>query len=356
MPRRLTELLGWLILASWLAQSVAAPADSELRGDIRFTPASTEPVWVGQEIELQLDLWSNGLSFGDQLFVLPEAPGGFLLQGDSTTVKLTENRDGVTWQGLRYSLLFYPQTGGRLEVPPFEVRFTARAGFGGESEAFRFITEPLILEARLPEGASPGGLLVTTSAFSLESSWSRQVPQSGPLRLLTGDALTLEVRRRADEVPGMVFPPLPRVRIEGLGEYPAAPVVEDRANRGALTGFRTDAVTFVCEAAGTYEIPEWRFQWWDPEREVLAERMIPALQLEVSSNPAYATATGGRADALPRWWLLAAGIAMLSVLAIGWFAARPLAGLMRGWIEKIRTRRATRKRTPGLLQPLNPRS
>lgn len=356
MAHRLTESLCWLAVAVWLALPVAAPADAALRGEVRFAPARTGSVWVGQEIELQLELWSTGLSFGDQLFVLPEVPGGFLLQGDSSTVKLTEDRDGATWQGLRYSLLFYPQRDGRLEVPPFEVRFTARAGFGAEAEAFRFVTEPLVLEARLPEGARPAALLVTTSSFSLETSWNRQLPQSGPLQLLTGDALTLELRRRADEVPGMVFPPLPRVRIEGLGEYPAAPVVEDRANRGALTGFRTDAVTFVCEAAGTYEIPEWRFQWWDPEREVLAERVIPTLQLEVSSNPAYATATGGRADALPRWWLLAAGIAMLSVLAIGWFAARPLAGLMRGWIEKIRTRRATRKRTPGLLQPLNPRS
>ena len=57
-------------------------------------------MWVGQKLELNLELWSTGYSFGDQLFVLPEISGGYLMQADSTTVKLSESRAGVQWHDM----------------------------------------------------------------------------------------------------------------------------------------------------------------------------------------------------------------------------------------------------------------
>ncbi|NCF62463.1 MAG: hypothetical protein GWP58_06395, partial [Gammaproteobacteria bacterium] len=98
----------WIVVLAWLACNLAS-ADDALQGDIRFQPAREGTTWVGQELELQLELWSDGLSFGNQLFVLPEVKGAFLLQADSSTVKLNENRGGVPWQGLRYTFLLYPQ-------------------------------------------------------------------------------------------------------------------------------------------------------------------------------------------------------------------------------------------------------
>jgi hypothetical protein len=172
--------------------------------------------------------------------------------------------------------------------------------------------------------------------------------------LQTGDALTLEVRRSADDVPGMVFAPLPRLRIEGLGVYPAEPMVEDRVNRGVLRGTRNDAVTFMCESPGRYEIPEWRFQWWDPQREVLAEQVIPALQLQVTANPAYAGASRapGPERGLRRGLVVLMATALL--VALAWFVLRPLAR----WGQRgLRSRRAAPRsvRPTGTLQPLNPR-
>ena len=104
-------------------------ASDNLQGEIRLQPAREGTVWVGQELELNLDLLSTGFSFGGQHFNLPEVSGAYLLQADSSTVKLSEQRDGETWQGLRYSLLLYPQREGQLSVPSFEVSFTASAGY-----------------------------------------------------------------------------------------------------------------------------------------------------------------------------------------------------------------------------------
>jgi hypothetical protein len=351
MPRRLTDWLLAPALLAMLLGPVRAPAAEPLRGEVRFTAAQAEPAWVGQEVELHLELWSDGFSFGDQLFVLPEVPGGFLLQGDSSTVKLSENRSGVAWQGLRYTLLFYPQSAGRLEVPPFDVGFTARAGFGSQPAAFRFRTEPLALEVRRPAGTGPGDLLVTTTGFTLEASWDRDVPAEGPLLLQAGDALTLEVRRRAADVPGMLFVPLPEPRIAGLGVYAEAPRVDDAVNRGELSGERTDRITFICEKAGRYEIPEWRFQWWDPVQQRLAARVIPALALEVAVNPAYGPAAGAPAEPFGDRGYAIALAAVLAALAMAAAWRRfSRGGEPRSAVAPVQAGRRT-----GRLLPLNPR-
>jgi hypothetical protein len=320
----------------------AGPLDAaeELRGEIRFQAEHGKAVWLGQQIELQLELWSDGFSFSDQSFVLPEVKGGYLLQPDSSTVKLSENRGGDAWQGLRYSLLFYPQRAGRLEVPPFGVRFGARAGFGTEAAAFEFRTPRLFVEARLPPGAAAGGLLVTSTGFTMESSWVPEMPVDGPGALKVGDALTLEVRRSARDVPGMVFAPLPEFSLDGLRSYPDAARVNDRVNRGSLTGVRTDSVTFICEREGHFEIPEMRFSWWDPDREVLAEKIIPALKLDVAANPAYASAAAAsRADSggLFNWRVMA----VVAVLAVALVVAGPR--LKRRLISALRKRKAERE-------------
>ncbi len=285
-PASLVLLLLWLLLLYGTAS-----AGSDLQGEIKFGAADSDPVWIGQEVELQLDLWSDGLNFGDQLFVLPEVKGGFLLQADSSTVSLSENRKGVQWQGLRYTFFFYPQRAGRLQVPVFDVRFSTRAAYNAEPVIFQYRTSPVFIEARLPPGADSSGLVVTSSSFTMAAAWTPGLADDGPVELKVGDAITLEVTRRAQDVPAMVFAPLPEISIEGLGIYPDPPRVNDRISRGLLTGVRTDSITFICEREGVFMIPQLSFQWWDPEQEVLSEKIIPALELEVSPNPAYAAGT-----------------------------------------------------------------
>jgi hypothetical protein len=318
---------------------VALNANDDLQGEVRFQPAEQDLHWVGQELELQLELWTDGFSFSDQLFVLPEVKGAYLLQPDSTTVKLNEDRNGVQWQGLRYQLLLYPQREGRLEVPSFDISFAARAGFGTEPAQFRYRTEPLLIEARLPPGVTPGSLLVTTSSFTMESSWDPDSAIEGLAELKVGDAITLSVTRSAEDVPGMIFEPLPEIVIDGLAVYPKTPKVNDQVDRGSLTGERVDSVTFVCQREGSYRIPEFRFQWWDPRREVLSENRVESLELNVIANPAYAVGAGRSAASgvfQLSWSRLLAILAGLVVLV---FAGRIGLIRLKGYLQQRRASR-----------------
>ena len=339
---------------------VSAQAGADLRGEIRLEAGRDGATWLGQELELNLDLWSDGVSFGDQSFVLPEVKGAYLLQADSSTVKLNESRDGVAWQGLRYTFLLYPQRAGRLEVPSFEVRFSARAGYDSEPSGFKFETPVLFIEARLPPGADASGLVVTSTSFRVESSWKPGLADDAPANLQVGDAVTLEVTRRARDVPGMVFAPLPDFSIECLGVYPDAAQVNDRINRGDLAGSRSDSVTFICEREGNYEIPEMRFQWWDPEQEVLAEKVIPARELVVVANPAYAGSAATVSWSAGKWfsWKSVAEvmIAILLLIFPGWWLVKFAAGRLPQLAAKLIGRLTRWVKHANVLQPLNPQS
>ena len=104
-----------------------------------------------------------------------------------------------------------------------------------------------------------------------------------------------------------------------------------------------------------------KFQWWDPDREVLSEKIIPSLELSVAVNPAYQDESGGvkKASKLD-WKVLLAAAALLAVLAylvrLVWPSLDPavlklnlsrlrvlLTSVFRRWIK-----------APNSLPPLNP--
>jgi hypothetical protein len=322
-----------LLLVAVLLQFGYTQASDLPQGDVRLNSAIEGPVWVGQELMLNLDLMSTGVSFGGQQFSLPEVKGAYLMQPGSNTVKLTERQNGETWQILRYSLSLYPQREGRLEIPAIEVRFNASGGYGQPSESFRFSTKALPVEARMPPGVSGDGMVVTTTQYEQTTSWDPRLPVSGPLVLKVGDAVTLTVSRRANSVPGMVFPPLPDIAIEGLGVYQDAPRINDTVNRGELAGSRTDSITFICEREGDFEIPGMRFQWWEPDREVLNEDVVPALHFEVAANPAFDQPVGKSSAAksfLFSWKFVFPAVTGLAILTFfGWRFAGPVGEWLR---------------------------
>jgi hypothetical protein len=262
-----------------------AAQDAGVQADVAVSIQQDQQIWAGQQVTINLDLKTNGYSFSNTHFNLPEVSGAFLVQTDTTTVKLNEKINGQTWQVLRYPLALYPQTSGQVKVPPIDVRFTTSEGYGKENKSFEFQTKPLLIPVSLPPGVSEGALLVTTDSFQLDHTWQ---PQSDTAR--EGDAFTLTVSRRAKDISAMLLPPLPVFETGGLAAYPQAPEVNDKTERGELTGERTDRIIWVLEKAGSYQIPGIRFQWWDPSSQELKQQVVPGLALDVLASTTKASA------------------------------------------------------------------
>ena len=170
---------------------VKAAADVNMRQD--------QEIWAGQQVTINLDIKTTGFSFSDTHFNLPEVEGGFLMQTDSTTIKLSENKDGESWQILRYPFSLFPQKSGELTIPPISVRFSTSAGYGSEKKNFEFETDVLTLSVKLPPGVGEDEIVITTREFDLKHSWQ---PESD--RVKAGDAFTLTVERRAGDISAML--------------------------------------------------------------------------------------------------------------------------------------------------------
>jgi len=260
--------------------------DEDVKASASVSTRQDQATWAGQQVTINLDLKTSGFSFSDTHFNLPEVSGGFLMQTDSTTIKLSEKKDGRDWQVLRYPLAFYPQKSGQLTIPAINVRFSSSAGFGSEKKSFELETEPLTLTVSLPPGVGNDEMVVTTRSFQLDHSWQPVKANEKTAIAKTGDAFTLTVNRRASDISAMLLPPLPVYRTRGLAAYPQTPEVEDKTNRGDLVGERTDSITWVVEEAGIYEIPGIRFKWWNPAKQELEQQLIPGLTLDVvGSSP-----------------------------------------------------------------------
>ncbi len=268
-----------IILTGLLMSLSVAAQDTGVKAAVTISVQQGQEIWTGQQVTLNLDLKTTGFSFSDSHFNLPEVNGAFLMQTDTTTVKLTEKTDGLDWQIVRYPLALYPQKSGQLEIPSIRVRFSTSAGFGSTQKAFEFQTRPLKLTIKLPPGVKQGDLVVTTTSFQLDHDWQPESATAYP-----GDALTLTVRRSATDISAMLLPPLPVFRTGGLAAYPQAPEVNDKTDRGDLTGERIDRIIWVVEKPGTYDIPGIRFHWWDPASHELKQQVVPGMSLNVLSS------------------------------------------------------------------------
>jgi len=96
-------------------------------------------------------------------------------------------------------------------------------------------------------------MLISTTAFKLEYEWQPEL-QTEITAAQTGDAFTLTLKREAGDISAMLLPPLPIYRVEGLAAYPQAPEINDKTNRGTLTGERSDSIIWVAEKPGDYSI------------------------------------------------------------------------------------------------------
>lgn len=308
-------MVTWLATLPWMGDAVA----QEQRAQVSLSAGAEEPFWTGEQLTLNLDLSTPALSFSDIHFNLPEVPGALVLRTDTTTVKLSEQRDGETWQVLRYPITLFPQRSGAVQVPSFEVRFQTANGFGSESVAHQLRTAPLALEVRQPPGVEPGQVVVTTSRLQLDAAWTLR---DSPLK--PGDAVTLTVERQAMGLSAMLLPPLPVARPEGLAAYPADAEIDDRTNRGSLTGVRRDRVTWIVEQAGDYALPDILFRSWDPARERLETQRVEGVRFSADALPGQTGPVATRRSPAPSprhldpLALLKVAIPVMLLALLGW--------------------------------------
>lgn len=302
-----------IVILLWPALPLAAadsPASDVL---IRQSVEPASGVVIGQHVALYVDvLFRNGMPRPPRVS-LPDTPGlqAFRFETQATTMR--ESIGNETFVGQRFEFALYPRRGGVFDLPPAAVTLLDRDG--GETRTTR--GQALRLDVGVPPGVDPSQPVVATRGLTLTEQWAP--PPTGAFR--AGDAIVRTITRSAESVPGLAMRDLAFPAPDGARAYADTPEIDDHSNRGAITGRRTDRVTYVFERGGPVRLPAVAQPWWDLASRTMKTAQAPGATITVEAPPPDADTPA--ADSRPEGgWLarhrsaLIAGAAFLVILAI----------------------------------------
>jgi hypothetical protein len=319
LTAKVKQWLGYILLLNlsifpihdvFLLPSIVIAAEEPAFAEL-IAPKDSMP-WIGQRIDFAVEVAVEGRFNGSTLFDLPEVDGAILMKPEERPVLLTRTRNNKEYSVQRHEFSLFFQQGGDIAVPEIHVRCGSIKSVGASPGQHTLIIPSFNVTPRVPEGAKPGQIVVSTTNLEVSETWR---PPPGDAKV--GDAFRRTVTLQATDVPGMLLPRIPKPQLEGMAVYTSEPEVTDQTERGEFTGTRADTLTFVCERPGRMEFPPILYRWWNPEKSVWEEKSLPAVTFRVAPNPNYAsTAPDGTAHAesetqgLPFLWAFVLAVAV----------------------------------------------
>lgn len=275
----------------------------------------------------------------------------------ASTGPTSERVDGETWAGVTRRYLLAPMVPGEIVLPRSELIVTYADPQSNEPRRARLAVEPIRLAGVAPAGAEQLDPFLAAQSFALEQSVVGETKAMTP-----GASVTRTVTANIGGTSPMFVPPLlAPATVEGVRLYPGEPVVQEKSERGQISGTRTESVTLVAEGGGEGTLPAVSLEWYNLRTGKVERATVDEVAV---------TVTGPKAgDDAPRDWrivalwglvgLLAAALAVLAVRrawppARRYLAARRAARLASEGHAFAQLRRAVNRRDhPGLRPALD---
>ena len=291
-------------------------------------------------------------------FSIPFDQGAQLAAPQTTNAVIQQLGNDISSQeiidGLRYNVIerrfvLFPQSSGTMEISP--ISFTASVGrrrtgsiFSGQTTGGRAID--LLSDAHTitvkskPASFPANATWLPSSNLTLEENWSRSLQG-----ITTGEAITRNLRIRADGLSSSLLPELEYTAADSLKFYPDPPGREDLANQNGVTGIRSQGTAIVASEEGDFVLPGIEVPWWNTVTDTLefarlpeqTLTIIPGSTLGAASNPVLqnnnslvtneplSLVSGGRTD-MSYYWILATALFACAWLysTFMWYRSREL--------------------------------
>jgi hypothetical protein len=303
------------ILAAFLCLlSPMVMAEEQAPFVLRASIRPHQDIWVGQRVLYQVDvLGRNGWA---KIQRMPDfqVSGAILVPFESQGTRLNETIGGEAYTGQRNVLSLFPQRSGRISVPavPVNIEIT-KWGAQPPKQVLQGTLPPVDFQVETPPGGEAVRGLISTERLTAEQQWA---PEANSLKV--GNTLKRTIRLSAEDVSAMAFTPILFSASDTIDVYPREPMVEDRYNRGTLTGRRTETVTYVFKKSGTVELPAVVVKWWDLRNKKMRETVLPPRTIEVSASDAGQNSPRSQSDIFaPKPWVYFAMILTVLVVLFG---------------------------------------
>lgn len=317
-----------------LAASVALATQSADSIVVRTSVAPEQP-WIGQRVLFRIDVlgekgWTQLSRIGDF-----DVPGAYVFRTESQGIRLQERINGIAFTGQRYEMSIYPQKSDLIEIPAIPVEVTVKTwGVNATETAQRTKTSAITFRCRIPPGADRKRGIISTDRLTAVQKWE---PDIGELNV--GGTILRTIQLSAVDVPAMAFAPINYIRPENVDLYTQTPITDDQHTRGALTGKRTEVVTYLFKKAGRVELPAVQIIWWDLKNRTLQETLLPSRAIDI--KPAMIAGSGATAAAPShkKSWAVEGTILAVIVFLIWLFYGR----VRKFWIAMRQMRSASEK-------------
>ncbi|MEM9632571.1 MAG: hypothetical protein AAGA50_14670 [Pseudomonadota bacterium] len=241
----------------------------------------------------------------------------------------SETVDGETWSGVTRSYRLYPLVPGRFQIPAGTIKVVFADPKTREPIETEVATETFEIIGALPDGTDDLVPFLAANKITLD----RQI-EGDPASLQPGSSLKVTTKATISGAPPMVLPPLAdSTDYGGVAVYPDEPVIEEKEDRGLLSGTRVEALTIVAESAGDYTIPEFSLSWYNLKTGKTETAQVAPIQLSVTGSTP--TATSEVPDLNLRSVLIITGsfvffIGVLFILA-RWLAPKLTGAIIQRW-------------------------
>lgn len=271
-PKTKTSLLAALLfLSGILFASAVEPVDLKV---------PHPEALVGQRLSFYVDLRSPGPFAGAASFSLPKIPGTVIVKVGDPVVSNAQ-LEGDNWFVQTHEFALFSQRSGSVSIPEIPVRFGSKKDFTSAASDVEAVVPGFDVKIERPSGAGPEGFLVTTKELTIKESWNPQ--PEGEVR--TGAVFKRTITQSADDLTGMALDPAPVQAPSGVRVYAGKALVTDNTERGALSGQRTETLTYLVEKPGNYTLPEIRYAWWNPATGRLESQTLPGVQFTAKAPP-----------------------------------------------------------------------
>ncbi|BAN48436.1 BatD family protein [Metapseudomonas resinovorans] len=321
--------LAWLLLCLPVLGLAAEP---EVRVQNRLVPA--DGVMVGGSLNMEVDLLVDTWFTAAPILPRLDLPGALVNAPGGEAQHLTQQQDGKTFFGLRFTYQITPQVAQRFEIPALEFQVQP----GQASGPMKLKSQPLGFTAKPLAGAGDEHRLVANSL-----DFTQEIQRShDPLRV--GDSITRRLEVEAEGAQAMLLPPPQFAEVEGLKRYVQTPKVQPISDgRGGITGgAREDSVTYVIDKPGEHSLPAIELKWWDATTGEAQTASVPAVQLTAEQGTYQAPFSisqdlrdlgqKARVKIAGHWLLLCVLLVLVAVLAYfgrPWY--RAALGRLRHW-------------------------
>jgi len=308
-----------------LLLGIAATAHAQVQPVVRVE-ATPEQVLVGEPVRLRVTVLVPTWFPTPPVFPTFELANAITRLPADSSFSTRERIAGDRWSGIVRDYRVYPLAAATYSLRGLSMT-VSYANPGGQPSVAKIALPEVTFRGVVPEGARKLDPYLAGSALTLERSI-----EGDPADLTVGDAVVVRYTAELAGLPAMFLPPMiDPPEVPGVSSYVQEPEVAD----GEMAR-RSEQVTLVFDAGGTFELPEVSLDWWNTEEGRIETASVPALSLTVAGPPPEPSAPD---SATPNPWRL------IALLITGLAAAALLLKLVPAALRRFRARAERRRQT-----------